>query len=293
MIIEDKLKRKFYIKPANDQLHIYNRPFLYTNSNAITHANDIYDISQKKEIKPKVLALFSDNGPDFNPQSYLVFFALGRLWQKLKLDHLFLSSYAPYSSKYNSIEVAWGTMSLALAQTMLVKDAQNYDEDNQNHMIEMFERALSELSTIWPKTKYADKNVKCQSLNPNSKEMPFDDYLVLKDVFDKGKNSNHFHLYKDQIKFLFRHCSRRKYYLHFKKCEKLNYQHCREERLEKSDEINEVIEHLNDLFVGKAMTTEEMRLLQHIVDHICSMSNENQLLRIYNQEQIKPFSSNH
>jgi hypothetical protein len=59
------------------------------------------------------------------------------------------------------------------------------------------------------------------------------------------------------------------------------------------DEINEVIEHLNDLFVGKAMTTEEMRLLQHIVDHICSMSNENQLLRIYNQEQIKPFSSNH
>ena len=59
------------------------------------------------------------------------------------------------------------------------------------------------------------------------------------------------------------------------------------------DEINEVIEHLNDLFVGKAMTTEEMRLLQHIVHHICSMSNENQLLRIYNQEQIKPFSSNH
>ena len=31
------------------------------------------------------------------------------------------------------------------------------------------------------------------------------------------------------------------------------------------DEINEVIEHLNDLFVGKTMTTEEMRLLQHIV----------------------------
>jgi len=43
------------------------------------------------------------------------------------------------------------------------------------------------------------------------------------------------------------------------------------------NELNEVIEHLNDLFVGKAMTTEEMRLLQHIVDHICSMSNENQL----------------
>ena len=59
------------------------------------------------------------------------------------------------------------------------------------------------------------------------------------------------------------------------------------------DEINEIIEHLNDLFVGKLMTRTEMDLLQHIVDHICNMANENQLLRIYNQEQVKPYSSNH
>ena len=59
------------------------------------------------------------------------------------------------------------------------------------------------------------------------------------------------------------------------------------------DEINEIIEHLNDLFVGKPMTRTEMDLLQHIVDHICIMANENQLLRIYNQEQVKPYSSNH
>ena len=63
-------------------------------------------------------------------------------------------------------------MSLALAQTLLVKDVQKYDEDNQNHMIELFERALSKLNTIWSKTKYPDKNAKCQSLNPNSKEIP-------------------------------------------------------------------------------------------------------------------------
>ena len=60
-----------------------------------------------------------------------------------------------------------------------------------------------------------------------------------------------------------------------------------------SDQLNEIIEHLNDLFVGKAMTNDEMRLLQHIVDDICAMANENQLLRIYNQNQILPFSSNH
>ena len=60
-----------------------------------------------------------------------------------------------------------------------------------------------------------------------------------------------------------------------------------------ADEINEIIEHLNDLFVGKSMTRTEMDLLQHIVNHICNMANENQLLRIYNQEQVKPYSSNH
>jgi hypothetical protein len=57
--------------------------------------------------------------------------------------------------------------------------------------------------------------------------------------------------------------------------------------------IHEIIDHLNDLFMGKAMTNDEMRLLQHIVNDICEMSNENQLLKIYNQEQIKPYSSNH
>jgi hypothetical protein len=59
------------------------------------------------------------------------------------------------------------------------------------------------------------------------------------------------------------------------------------------DKLNEIIEHLNDLFMGKAMTNEEMKLLQHIVDDICDMANENQLLRIYNQNQILPYSSNH
>jgi hypothetical protein len=59
------------------------------------------------------------------------------------------------------------------------------------------------------------------------------------------------------------------------------------------DKLHEIIDHLNDLFVGKTMTQDEMRMLQHIVDDICEMANDNQLLRIYNQNQILPYSSNH
>ena len=72
--ISDKWKRDFFKKPENGQLHIFNRPFLFTNSNAFTHANDIYQIIKQKQVKPRFLALTCDNGPDFSPQSYLVFF---------------------------------------------------------------------------------------------------------------------------------------------------------------------------------------------------------------------------
>jgi hypothetical protein len=64
--ISDKWKRCFFKKPQNGQLHVYNRPFLFTNSNAFTHANDIFNIIQGKQIKPKFLALTCDNGPDFS-----------------------------------------------------------------------------------------------------------------------------------------------------------------------------------------------------------------------------------
>jgi len=73
--------------------------------------------------KPSILALTTDNGMDFNPGSYLVFTALGRLWRDLNLDQLFASSYAPYTSKYNTIELAWGKLSQELAQITLAAEA--------------------------------------------------------------------------------------------------------------------------------------------------------------------------
>ena len=45
---------------------IYITDLFCTPTLMLLHANDIYDIIQKKEIEPKILALFSDNGRDLN-----------------------------------------------------------------------------------------------------------------------------------------------------------------------------------------------------------------------------------
>ena len=50
-----------------------------------------------------VLFLVSDNGPDWNLQSLVVLFYLGRLWQELNLDFLVICMYAPSQSAFNMI----------------------------------------------------------------------------------------------------------------------------------------------------------------------------------------------
>jgi len=260
---KDKHERKFFLKPENHQMNIVNRTFYFTNSNAFTHASDLHKLLMKREKLPAVLVLTSDNGTDFCPNNYLVFMALGRLWKLLKIDHLFACSFAPGMSKYNFIEMAWATMSKALAQITLVPDAAKYDQKNSNEMEQLFETAMQDLGIIWNNTKYAGKNVFCEYMKPNNLnlEKPFDDYDDVKEVLQSGRKSANHNKYKNEIKFLFRHCCRRGYYLHFKKCYKLSCEHCRDKMcpesfdiLTKLDSKNDSIPPpilINDLYEGK------------------------------------------
>ena len=225
-IIKDKHGRSFYDKPANGQLHIMNRAFYYANSSITTHCNDIFRIYNQNNNKPKILAITCDNGPDFSPSSYLVFFCMGRLWKDLNLDQLMVSSYAPYQSKYNSIEIAWGNMSQALAQVTLVPDANKFTKTSSSDMKNLFTKALEELGDIWNKTQYSGLNVDCQKILPDQNEEPYNDLAELKTIFASGKKSPHYQKYNTDVKFFMRHCVRRKYYLHFRKCDRHNCTYC-------------------------------------------------------------------
>ena len=94
-------------------------------------------------------------------------------------------------------------------------------------MINMFNQAFIELKHIWDNTTYAEKKVKCTNMIPDSAETPYSDYKTIQDLFDRRKKSTYYEEYKDTVKFLMRHCIRRKYYLHFKKCLKNQCTHCK------------------------------------------------------------------
>ena len=85
-------------------------------------------------------------------------------------------------------------------------------------MINLFNQAFIELKHIWDNTTYPEKKVKCTNIILDLAETPYTDYKKIQDLFDLRKKSTYYEEYKDTVKFLMRHCIKKKYYLHFKKC---------------------------------------------------------------------------
>jgi len=227
--IKDKHNRLFYEKPKASQMHVFNRAFRFGNSTTQTHCNDLVHILQNLDAnkKPKIVGLLCDNGPDFNPASLLVTYYMGQLWKDKNLDQLIICSYAPRSSKFNPIEIAWGTLSTALAQITLVSDHTKYNfKENTEELKKMFEQALNELKSIWKETKYSGKKVDCINVLPNEEEKPYNNYADIKDAFYHGRNSENHVLCKAEMQFLLNHCIKRPYYLHFKKCQSESCAYC-------------------------------------------------------------------
>jgi len=227
-IVKDKYERSFYTRPELGTIHIYNRAFFFTNSNAVTHSNDLANIfsSIDQNQRPSIIGLTSDNGPDFSPESYLVFFSLGRFWKSYNLDQLILTSFAPGESKYNFIERRWAQYSTELAGVTLCPDARSYNQSNDLMMKNLFSKALGQLNDYWSNVKYNNYNTHNNSIEPGNLESPWNDYEDLKDLFHNLEKSPHFLKYKGDVKFLMRHCVRRSYFLHFRKCHRLECKHC-------------------------------------------------------------------
>src|SRR5688500_6091584 len=126
-------------------MHIYNRPYYFRGSNAITHSNDLSDILSNitPASRPNILALTCDNGGDFDPESYLVFYTMGRLWKSYNLDQLIITSFALGESKYNFIERSWARYSQALSGVTLVQNAASYPKNDEKIKI-LMNKALEE-----------------------------------------------------------------------------------------------------------------------------------------------------
>jgi hypothetical protein len=227
--IKDKHGRTYYEKPSASDFFVFNRAFRYRNSNAETHHNDLKNtLRVEPKLKANILAMICDNGPDFNPASLLVFYYMGMLWKSLALDILFLCSFAPHSSKYNFIEVAWGALSKALAQITLVSDHKKYNLNDEENVKKLFGQAMEELHLIWSNTTYAGRSVKCKTVNVFDEENPMNIFAELQDAIKKGKNHSQHSTYKKEIAFLVKHSIKRPYFLQFTKCSEKSCTHCTE-----------------------------------------------------------------
>jgi len=60
---------------------------------------------------------------DFCPAHWANILSYYKVFQDLNLDHLFVCSFAPRTSKYNPIERVWSHLTQSLAQVTLGKNA--------------------------------------------------------------------------------------------------------------------------------------------------------------------------
>ena len=102
--------------------HLFLRAHMFDKETASSHANDLVKVLQPivDEEKRKAVVLFVDNGAYWNKTSLKTLLATGRVWEKLCLYYMLLTSYAPGDSKYNPIEHAWA--SLGPPQTRVKKN---------------------------------------------------------------------------------------------------------------------------------------------------------------------------
>ena len=217
-MVTDKHGRDSFKKPKAKKLNIFNRPFKYMSTTTETHANDLYNLlsSYPETQRPSTLGLICDNGPDFNPASWLVFFHMGSLWRDLKLDQLIICSYAPNSSKFNPIEIAWGNISQMLAQITLCSDFKKYNLNQEDNIKLCCTQALDELKTIIDKGVYANSPIRCQNYNPDHVEFPYNEYETIKEIIKQGPPHPQHRYQRKNIVFFLKHCIKRKYYSIFR-----------------------------------------------------------------------------
>jgi hypothetical protein len=246
-MVTDKHGRDSFKKPQAKKLNIFNRPFKYMSTTAETHANDLYSLisSYPDNQRPSSLGLICDNGPDFNPASWLVFYHMGSLWKDLKLDQLIICSYAPNCSKFNPIEIAWGNISQMLAQITLCSDHKKYNFNLEDNIKSCCIQALNELKNIIDKGTYANSPIRCENCYPNHKEYPYNEYETIKDIIKDGPSHPQHRNERKNIVFLLNHCIKRKYYLHFKKCNDSGCKHCKDNPI-KNRESFKFLSQFND-----------------------------------------------
>lgn len=93
------------------------RDAIFDPSNVYDHCAQLIDAVREKGLKPTVLVLQTDGGPDHSLKRLATKMALIALFKELDIDHLAVLRSAPNGSAGNKIERAMSVLNLPLAHT--------------------------------------------------------------------------------------------------------------------------------------------------------------------------------
>ena len=223
-------------------LHVVNRAQKFQSSNSQGHANDLYHILVKPEVRGKKSAavIKSDGGPDWSTKSQHVLVSQGRLWRDLDLDYLAVVNLAAGHSAENEIEHCWSPLSKNLASVTFpaclpredkppcFQSGLTQEEVKQKEAI-VFDNAIDELNGYWRK-QFDGYNVTPYKVSCLEKPEPYSDHSMIDNFLKTGirhimANEDLSKILKE-YKFLVKHCIRRTNALEFVKCQDPECEHC-------------------------------------------------------------------
>ena len=144
------------------------------------------------EAGKSVFYVLSDNRPDFNLRSLINAFFYYRLFRHLKLDLLFILTYAAKYSAYNSIEHVWSPLSNALFEVTL---SSCLPEDNKPpskqsglsreelavKVKKLFDIAMEECANHWRDATFDEFPINVNVIKCSNNILLFDHYVKVKE----------------------------------------------------------------------------------------------------------------
>ena len=194
----DKDKRLHFTYPRSGPIHVTSRSAKFTELTIEQHVNDLLPILE--DCRKSIIVLVVDGGPDWQTASWPALYCLYRLFLRLDLDILCVTSYAPHHSAFNPIEHAWSFLSRQLRSVtlpaVLPGDTRPpcalsgiTHEERETKEKQMFDIAIDQLNQHWNGKLYNGYPVHASSTS--SIRPAYNDYHHIKKVCTGSKKLMH------------------------------------------------------------------------------------------------------
>lgn len=160
------MDRLHYKLPKTSPSWIVNRVAKFHPSTAFSYVEDLENIFKIHSHGKSGVFLSVNGGPDWNPRSNIVFLSMGRLWERLDLDYLFITINLPRFSAYNPIEHYWSPRAKDISGFVFLATlpSESKAPTEASEIAEVYNTAAKQLSQLWDGKTFDGWNVCATSI---------------------------------------------------------------------------------------------------------------------------------